>query len=285
MWKEVQPRLLQAIATSGKEPEVVEYGYSVYRLPLYHEGVYVERDLLLFVWKREFKGEVIRKCRPIRVVSSQYYLVPHSRLEKEMRDAGFEVSVLKAGTDFKAQGFLRNETGAVLQVRNSYRNGAFAVDILLKTEEVYLPVFKDALWMPHKATSSGKLLTKEALEEIWEFAKTIPSSLPKLKSERVPLGFYEFVRELKVVKREYENGLPVKEEVDHVGGKLYSKLKRFTNLYEFVLHLIKETEDFPEKGYAYRRVKERVERYTGVVIREVLNLREALERMKGRKVA
>ena len=281
MWKDVEPRLISVL--SGRKPEVSEYSYQIYRLPLNYGGVYVERDLLCLSWEREVKGKKEQKIRPIRVVSSQYYLIPHSRLEGEMKDAGFEVDILKTGTDFKAKGKLVDQE-AYLLLRNSYRNGAFAVDIYLKTEEVYLPVFKDAIWYPHKATQ-GQLLKKEALEEVWEFSKTIPSALPRLKKESVPLGFYEFVRNLKVVKREYENGSLKKEEIDEVGKRLYTKLKRHINLYDLTLHLIKETQNFSDMGYGYRRIRDRIERYTGTVIREVLRLREALERMKLKKTA
>ena len=277
MWKTHEPVLLKAIFASGKKPEVVEYGYQIYRLPLKYEGAYVGRDLLALSWEKE------QKIRPIRVVSEQYYLIPHSRLEGEMREAGFEVSVLKTGTDFRAKGSLTDKE-AYLFLRNSYRNGAFAIDIYLKTEEIYLPVFKDALWYPHRATQ-GQLLTREALEEVWNFAKTIPHSLPRLKKETVPLGFYEFVKNLRVVKREYENGVLKKEEIDEVGKSLYAKLKRHANLYDFTLHLIRETESFPEKGYGYRKIRDRIERYTGTTVREVLRLREALERMKLQKTA
>ena len=38
-------------------------------------------------------------------------------------------------------------------------------------------------------------------------------------------------------------------------------------------------------GYGYRRIRDRIERYTGSVIREVLKLREALDRMRLRKSA
>ena len=284
MWKELEPKLLQAISTSGFLPEVEEYGYSIYRLPLTYKGAYVGRDLLCLSWVRKpKKGVEEKKIRPIRVVSEQYYLIPHSRLEREMRKAGFTVSVLKTGTDFRAKGTLADKESYLL-LRNSYRNGAFAVDIFVKTEELYLPVFKDAIWYPHKATQ-GQLLTKEALEEVWNFAKTIPSALPKLKRESVPLGYLEFVKNLRVVKREYENGSLKKEEIDPVGETLYKKLRKHTNLYDFTLHLIRETESFSNMGYGYRRLRDRIERYTGAVIREVLRLREALERMKLRKSA
>ncbi len=282
MWKtDVQPKLIPVL--EGRKPEVAEYGYQIFRLPLEYKGVYVERDLLCLSWEREVKKAKVRKIRPIRVVSNEYYLIPHSRLEREMKEAGFTVSVLKTGTDFKAEGVLTDKE-AYLLLRNSYRNGAFAIDIYVKTEELYLPVFKDALWYPHRATQ-GQLLTKEALEEVWNFAKTIPHFLSRLKKETVPLGFYEFVKNLKVVKREYENGSLKKEEVDEVGRSLYTKLKRHTNLYDFTLHLIRETESFTEKGYGYRRIRDRIERYTGSVIREVLRLREALERARLRKSA
>ncbi|HHJ63312.1 MAG TPA: hypothetical protein ENJ61_00230 [Aquifex aeolicus] len=282
MWKtDVQPKLVPAL--KGRKPEVAEYGYQIFRIPLSYKGVYVERDLLCLSWEREVKGVRERKIRPIRVVSQEYYLIPHSRLEREMRDAGFEVSVFKTGTDFRAQGTLKDQE-AYLLLRNSYRNGAFAVDIYVKVGEVYMPTFKDAIWYPHRATN-GPLLTREALEETWNFAKTIPSVLPKLKREAVPLGYLEFVKSLKVVRREYENGSLKKEEVDPVGEALYRKLKKYGNLYDFVLHLIRETEPFPEKGYGYRRIRDRIERYTGTVIREVLRLREALERMKLKKSA
>ena len=72
-----------------------------------------------------------------------------------------------------------------------------------------------------KATG-GQLLRKETLEKIWEFAKTIPSALPKLKRESVSLSYLEFVKNLKVVKREYENGSLKKEEIDEVGKSLYA---------------------------------------------------------------
>ena len=281
MWKEVQPKLISAL--KGRKPEVAEYRYQIFRLPLHYRGVYVERDLLCLAWERQVKEKKEKKIRPIRVVSNQYYLIPHSRLEREMREAGFDVSVLKTGTDFKAKGVLKDQNNYLL-LRNSYRSGAFAIDIYLKTEEIYLPVFKSALWYPHKATQ-GQLLTKETLEEIWNFAKTIPSAIPRLKKEIVPLNYLDFIKNLKVVKREYENGTLKKEEIDEVGKGLYSRLKRHTNLYDFTLHLIRETEDFSEKGYGYRRLRDRIERYTGTVIREVLRLREALERMRLRKSA
>ena len=282
MWKtDVQPKLIPAL--EGRKPEVAEYGYQIFRLPLEYKGVYVERDLLCLSWEKEVKKAKIRKIRPIRVVSNEYYLIPHSRLEREMKEAGFTVSVLKTGTDFRAKGILKDQE-AYLLLRNSYRNGAFAIDIYLKTEEIYLPVFKDALWYPHRATG-GQLLRKETLEEVWEFAKTIPSALPKLKRESVPLGYLEFVKNLRVVKREYENGSLKKEEIDEVGKNLYAKLKKYTNLYDFILHLIRETESFSSMGYGYKRIRDRIERYTGTTVREVLRLREALERMKLQKTA
>lgn len=283
MWKEHEKTLLKAIFASGKKPEVEEYGYQIYRFPLNYKGAYVGRDLLALSWEREVEKVRERKIRPIRVVSEQYYLIPHSRLHREMKEAGFEVSVQKTGTDFKAKGSLR-DTGAYLLLRNSYRGGAFAIDVYVRTEEVYLPAFKDALWYPHRATG-GQLLRREVLEGIWEFAKTIPSALPRLKREAVPLGYLEFVKELRVVKREYENGSLKREEIDAIGKSLYAKLKKYTNLYDFTLHLIRETESYTEMGYGYRRLRDRIERYTGTVIREILRLREALESMRLRKSA
>ena len=283
MWKTHEEALLKTISASGKKPEVEEYGYQIYRLSLKYEGAYVGRDLLALSWEREVKKVKERKIRPIRVVSEEYYLIPHSRLHKEMKEAGFEVKVLKTGTDFKAEGRLR-DADAYLLLRNSYRGGAFGVDIFVKTEESYLPVFKDALWYPHRATG-GQLLRREALEEVWEFAKTIPSALLRLKRESVPLGYLEFIKELRVVKREYENGSLKREEIDEIGKSLYAKLKRHSNLYDFTLHLIKETEGYTDMGYGYRRIRDRIERYTGAVIREVLHLREALDRMKLKRPA
>jgi len=109
--------------------------------------------------------------------------------------------------------------------------------------------------------------------------------LPKLKRETVPFSYLEFVKNLKVVRREYENGFLKKEEIDEVGKSLYARLKRYTNLYDFTLHLIRETQDFSEKGYGYRKIKDRIERYTGAVIREVLRMREALESMRLKRSA
>ena len=51
------------------------------------------------------------------------------------------------------------------------------------------------------------------------------------------------------------------------------------------LEVQRETEDSSEKGYSYRRLRDRIDRYTGTVIREVLRLREALDRMGLRKSA
>lgn len=275
MWKELEQPILEAISTHAKLPEVEEYGYAIYRLPLTYEGRYVGRDLLCLSWESEKWG---KKIRPIRVVSSQYYLIPHSRLEKEMREVGFNVDILLCGTHFRAKG-TSGDRKAYLLLRNSYRNGAFAVDIYVSTGNLYLPVFKDAIRYTHRATN-GPLLNPQALEEVWEFAKLIPNYLPDLKREYVPLSYIEFVKSLKVVKREYENGCLKKEEVDEVGKALYMKLKKYTNLYSFILGLLRESEKLTEMGYGYRRVRDRIERYTGAVIRDVLNLRGRLESIR-----
>jgi len=270
MSKVVKPSLIQAINTSGKKPEVVEYGYAVYRLPLTYEGVYVERDLLALSWESK-KGE--KKIRPIRVVSKNYYLLPHSRLEQEAKDAGFEVQVVETGTAFKAIAFRDEETSLV--IRNSYRVGSFKIDLSVKVEDTYLPVFTDYIRMPHLQTR-GEVLNANALEEALLFATTISSQLPKLQEEITPMGFLEFLRGLKVVRRKYD-GMLVKEEIDEIGAQLYAKLKKYSNLYDFSIQLMKEISTLPNT-YAYRRIKDRVERYTGAVIREVLKLREALAR-------
>ncbi len=274
MWKEYEKAILEAISTHAKLPEVEEYGYAIYRLPLTYEGRYVGRDLLCLSWESEKLG---KKIRPIRVVSSQYYLIPHSHLEAEMIDAGFRTNIIQVGTHFKAEAFIDSE--AYLLLRNSYRVGAVGVDIYVKTKGLYLPVFKDAIRYPHRATN-GPLLTKEALEEVWEFAKLIPNYLPALRKEYVPLSFIEFVKNLKVIKREYENGVLVKEETDEVGKKLYACLRKYTNLYEFVLILLRESEKLIEMGYGYRKIRDRIERYTGTVIREVLDLRGRLQSLR-----
>lgn len=270
MSKQTHP-LIQAINISGKKPEVVEYGYAVYRLPLTYEGVYVERDLLALSWESK-KGE--KKIRPIRVVSKNYYLLPHSRLEQEAKDAGFEVQVVETGTAFKAIAY-RDEESQII-IRNSYRVGSFKIDLSVKVEDTYLPVFSDFIRMPHLQTR-GEVLNATALEEMWLFAQIIPSKLSKLKDEIVPLGFLDFLKGLRVVKREYENGILKKEEIDEIGAQLYAKLKRYTNLYDFSVNLMREISTLPNT-YSYRRIKDRIERYTGAVIREVLKLREALAR-------
>ena len=281
MWKAHEAQLLQAISTSGFLPEVEEYGYQIYRLPLTFKGAYVRRDLLCLSWVRKpKKGVEERKIRPIRVVSERYVLVPHSRLEKELRDAGVKVTVIQTGTRFIARA---EKEQAILVVRNSYRVGSFKVDIHLKTESLILPVFTDYFRIPHIATQ-GKYLTPEAISEAFEFVKVIALQLPKLKNETPSLGLHEFVKNLRVVKREYESGAVVKEEIDEVGKRIYPKVSRQKNLYDFIVTLISEMDKLPDT-YLYKRLKERVERYTGAVIREVLKLREALERMRLKKSA
>jgi len=276
---EVMKEVLRAISTSGKKPEVEEYGYQIYRLPLAYEGAYVGRDLLALSWEGKIKKEV--KIRPIRVVSSRYVLVPHSRLEKEMRDAGAKVKILRTGTQFETRCWRKGDITTLLTLRNSYRVGAFRVDILLQEEGLYVPVFADFIRVPHIATQ-GRFLTPEAISEAFSFAKVIASELPRLKSITPSLGLLEFVKELRVVKREYDKGVLVKEETDEVGKKIYARLKREKTLYGFLLCLLKEVNALPE-GYLYRRLRERVERYMGVVVRETLSLQAKLEAIRKAK--
>jgi len=69
MWKKnLQKALIEAVVFRVA-PEVTEYGYQIYRLPLYYKHVYTERDLLCMYFETNAKKKKEGKIRPIRVVT------------------------------------------------------------------------------------------------------------------------------------------------------------------------------------------------------------------------
>ncbi len=258
------------------EPVVREFGYEVYRLPLHYKGAYVGRDLLLLAWFSKSKRE---KCvRPIRVVSERYVLVPHSTIVREMEEIGVKPRIIQTGTRFQAE--VRRETSRLL-VENSYYYGSFRLHIYVQVDTLDLPIWTDFLRVPHIRSVEG-LFTKESISEALEFGKAIVGHLKLLRGMQTPKGLQEFVKSLKVVRREYHDGKLVKEEVDEVGKRIFSKLLD-RSFYSFVIKLLLELTLMAERGYAYRRLKERVERYLGKVISSYLELERQFEKFRFRR--